>query len=116
MKQKFGHLFNLTRLDEHGFDHVLLTTAFIVILGVAGSAYYIYSHTSPWTGALEVASNASGNCMMYDGGSTTNGTGIVLSPCNNQLDQKWMLQNAGTSNGKNTYTIETAAAGVFECV
>src|SRR5581483_11529664 len=77
------------------------------------------SHAAtPWSGALSVGPPGSGYCM--DAPSVATGANVVLNKCNNKIDQKWELVNAGTVSGGgktiNAYTIQNLTAGTSECV
>jgi hypothetical protein len=54
--------------------------------------------------------------MDVRGGSYASGNSVVLNKCNNKIDQKWELMNAGSFSGHATYTIETYAQGKSMCV
>lgn len=83
-----------------------LAVAFVLIVALSG-AYYVLTSAAEWSGALAVGSPGSGWCMEDQNGGMSNGVAVVLNRCNNQEDQKWVLNPTGAIwNGHTLYTIQ----------
>lgn len=113
------HLLSLKRLNQAGIHHILMPiVVFVLLFGIGGSYFLLKSEAASrmWIGALEVGSTSSGYCMDVLGGSYASGTPVVLNKCNNKVDQKWELMNAGSFQGHAAYTIATYTQGRHLCV
>ena len=114
-----NYLLSLKRLNQVGIHHILMpVVVFVLLFGIGGSYFLLKSEAAskPWVGAFELGSTTSGYCMDVQGGSYATYTAVVLNKCNNKIDQKWELMNAGSFNGHSAYTIETYAQGKHMCV
>lgn len=122
---RMGHL---KKLNQTGFDHILVAVFIVVVVGIIGTYAYVKSNAasptpvaSPtWSGALSEGSTTSKWCLEYKNGVLANKTPVVLDKCNNNIDQKWTLGHSGNYSykGKNyqMYVLETYAAGTHYCV
>jgi hypothetical protein len=111
---------HLKELNQAGFDHLFMAVAFIVVIGVGGSYYFITTHaqssTSTWTGGLELGdTSAGGKCMESQGESE--GDYVSLDTCSKtNVAQKFIKLSNGTWNGNPEFTLRTYEAGSFQCL
>lgn len=80
------------KLNQSGFDHILVALAFVVLIALGGTYFLVVSHaySSRWKGSLEEGGATSGFCLSTSGG--TNGSKVVLNSCAaNVAAQTWSL-------------------------
>ena len=81
---------HLRNLNQQGFDHVVALVLFVVIFGIVGSAYLIYSHAQSWSGELQLGLDKN-LCLDNLGGSRASGNTIDQYSCNGGTAQKWTI-------------------------
>lgn len=90
----------LRKLNQSGFDHMVVAVISVVVVGVVGTALVVASHAATpasWKGSLQTFSNNSGYCLTANG--TTKSSKVVLDPCSSSQGAKqiWSLYNVGTA-------------------
>jgi len=85
--------FKFKKLNQSGFDHVLLGVAFAVIIALGGTFYLIESHANSWSGSLKLGFNQS-YCMENMNNSNVAYTTVDLDSCSTTSEaQHWAFQN-----------------------
>ena len=117
------HIPSLRHLNEHGFDHVMLLVAILVMFGVIGTAFHMVSQaatTTQWKGTLEAFNSSSGYCLTASGGKS--GDAVELEPCSKTLNnnQVWSVNDikvASVLGGSSVQEFNLAsAAGSNVCL
>jgi hypothetical protein len=132
-------MLKLKKLNQRGFDHIMVAVVSFVLVGVVGTALLVSSHaatpaTPQWTGVLKAySSNATlgaGYCVatVSSGNSPSGSEGAyaVLQPCSKTYDaeQIWSLNDSRTItvSGEGTsvtnvqeFTLQSAA-GSNQCL
>lgn len=83
---------SLKKLNQAGFDHLLVGMVIVVAVAVVGTYYFVSSNAAAWTGALEVYSQNSGYCLTANG---TQAAYVVLDACTGpgNKDQTWTVND-----------------------
>jgi hypothetical protein len=76
------------KLNQSGFDHVFLTIAFVVLFGVVGCFYLIYSHAAVKGYYI---TGPSGKCLTNAGGKNAANNPVQLATCKDLASQKWTV-------------------------
>ena len=97
------------KLNQAGFDHVLVITAFMVVFALVGTTLLIQSHAAGWSGELQIGLNKS-LCLNNLNDSKTIKTPIDLYPCNGTQAQSFKIEEIGTST--NRFLIKAASANL----
>jgi hypothetical protein len=81
MLKDLARVIRIRRLNQKGFDHVVILVLFVVAFGLFGSAYLIYSHALSYD-QVRAYSATSPTCLANDGDSSANGTPVIMWTCN----------------------------------
>lgn len=98
--------FNLKKLNQYGFDHVFMAVAFVVLVGVVGSAFIMLNHAQGTTVAYHLEGGS--YCLNDEGGLAKSGAYVVIWSCNgNPTADQWIRGYNGDGN-----MIESATGNV----
>lgn len=109
---------HLKKLNQRGFDHVLIGLAFAVIIALGGTYYLLETHANNFGGALKINMSKANMCMENEGNSNVALTTVELNNCNSSsAAQHWSLQAVPQLAGapKGTY-YQIVAATSKACV
>src|ERR1700683_1739524 len=74
------------KLNQHGFDHVLVLVAFVAVFGVVGSYLLFQSHAA--TGQEELRSGMTSSGTLYCLNEAIGGA-VTVTACNNNIGQRY---------------------------
>jgi hypothetical protein len=80
----------LKRLNQQGFDHVLIILIFVVGFALVGTLLLIAGHAQAWSGELQLGSDRK-LCMDNLSSRSTSGNTIDAYTCNSATSQKWTI-------------------------
>lgn len=101
----------LKRLNQAGFDHVMILVAFVVVFGLIG-AFLLYKSFAATTQVNLKLDADQGMCLNNSGGSSAGNHNIILYGCSNTAPNDWVLHSV--SGGFEIQT--TAYDGKTVCV
>lgn len=78
------------KLDQYGFDHVIVTVFFVAAFAIICTALLVYGHAQSWSGELQLGLDRS-LCLDNRGGSRASGNTIDQYNCNGGTAQKWSI-------------------------
>jgi hypothetical protein len=94
------------RVDQRGFDHVLVGLAFAIIIALSGMYYLIAAHANAWKGELQSDLSTS-LCIENMNISRTAGSIVLSNSCSGNTVQSWTVQGVGNNS---QFLIKSAAA------
>ncbi len=88
---------NRKKLNQSGFDHVMVLVGFVVLFALIGTFLLLKSRAASWNGTLQLGSDRK-LCMNDNNSSKKNGTTIGIYTCGNYASEKWTISKY--SNGQ----------------
>ena len=86
------------KLNQLGFDHVMVVV-FIVVFGAIGGTYYVLSHANPWNGSGALKLGINNLCMTNMDNSKTAITTVQATTCNSTSPaQHWTVKTISGNN------------------
>lgn len=85
------------KLNQSGFDHVMLLVGFVVLFAMVGTYLLLVSRAASWTGELQLGYDKA-LCMNDNNSSRSNGTTIGIYACGKFTSEQWTISKY--SNGQ----------------
>jgi hypothetical protein len=101
----------LKRLDQSGFDHMVMLLVFFVLFALAGSYWLVSGHAA--TSNTGQIVGIAGKCLDNRGNTKVPYNKIELFTCNTTGAQQWTLTSSGTIVNNNGYCLDVYHSGVW---